>query len=177
LRFRASAEIAIEGMFMDLFLIRHAEAAPLGEGGVTEDSERPLTEMGQRQAAAVGQMLARHDIRLDALVSSPLVRAQQTATILLAKLGKPQPELLTTEELSPGAKPRKLAKFLREVTGERIGLVGHMPHIAVWAGWLIGAKKCQLEFAKAGVACIFCGDMAGKGLGSLQWLVTPEWFG
>ena len=77
----------------------------------------------------------------------------------------------------PSAKPRKLARYLRSKKGERVGLVGHLPHIAEWAGWVIGAKKAQLDLAEAGVAYIACGEMAGKGLGTLQWLVTPAWYG
>jgi phosphohistidine phosphatase len=160
---------------VDLYLIRHAEAQALGERGVTEDSERPLTPIGEQQSAAVGKMFQRRGIVLDKLISSPYVRAQQTANILLRHL-QPAPELETTDALVPNAKPRKLAKFLRSMEGERIGLVGHLPHIGEWAGWLIGAKKAQIDFAKAGVACVACGELPGKGLGTLQWLVTPKWF-
>ena len=161
---------------MDLYLIRHADALALGEGNINEDSERPLSDAGERQSTAVGKMFAKRGIRLDKLIASPLVRAQQTAAILMRELPAPAPELITTDALVPNAKSRKLAKFLRSVTGERIGLVGHLPHLALWAGWLVGAKKSQLSFAKGGVAYVACGEMAGKGLGTLEWLVTPEWF-
>ena len=160
---------------MDLYLIRHADALSLGERGITEDSERSLSGKGESQAAAVGMMLHRRGIALDKVVASPYLRAQQTASILLAQL-QPPPELVTTDALEPDARPRKLAKFLRTLDGTRFGLVGHLPHIAEWAGWLIGAKNAQLAFAKAGVAHISCGEMPGKALGTLCWLVTPEWF-
>ena len=60
--------------------------------------------------------------------------------------------------------------------GEKVGLVGHMPHLGEYAAWLLGNKKAQIDFAKSGVAMISCGEMPGKSLGSLQWLVTPEWY-
>src|SRR5687767_14059112 len=107
---------------MDLYLIRHAEAVPVGERGITEDEERPLTKAGEAQARAVGKALAKQGITFDYVIASPLVRAQQSATILLRQLGK-SAELETTNALSPSAKPRKLAKFLRSITGERIGMV------------------------------------------------------
>ena len=44
------------------------------------------------------------------------------------------------------------------------------------ASWLIGDKSINLEMAKAGAALVTCGDLPSKGLGSLRWLVTPEWF-
>ncbi len=160
---------------MDLYLIRHADAFALGERGVSEDSERALTPTGEMQAAAVGKMFQRRGIVLAKVVTSPYVRAKQTAEILLRHL-KPAPEIAACEDLEPDSKPRKLAKFLGTLKGERIALVGHMPHIAEWAGWLIGSRKAQLDFAKAGVACIRCGEAPAKGLGTLIWLVTPEWF-
>jgi len=160
---------------VDLYLIRHAEAQALGERGITQDGDRPLTPAGEQQAAAVGKMFQRRGIQLDKLVASPYVRAQQTATILLRHL-QPAPTLETTDALLPNAKPRKLSKFLRSLEGERFGLVGHLPHIGEWAGWLIGSKKVQFDLAKAGVAYIACGELPGKGQGTLEWLVTPKWF-
>src|SRR5262249_7895653 len=89
---------------VDLYLIRHAEALALGERGVTDDSERPLTPIGEQQSAAVGKMFQRRGIVLDRLIASPYVRAQQTANILLRHL-QPAPELETTDALVPNAKP------------------------------------------------------------------------
>jgi phosphohistidine phosphatase len=163
-------------ILMDLYLIRHADALALGERGITEDSDRPLSTEGEQQAGLVGKMFAQRGIRLDKLVASPHVRAQQTATLLMREGPQPAPELITSNALLPNAKPRKLAKLLRSLTGDRVGLVGHLPHIAEWAGWLIGAKNAELGFAKAGVAYIACGEFPAKGLGTLEWLVTPEWF-
>jgi phosphohistidine phosphatase len=160
---------------MDLFLIRHADAVPLGERGITEDSDRPLSPAGEAEANKLGEMLARRRIGFDHLLVSPFVRAQQTAAFMLRHL-KPAPAMITTEALVPDAKPRKLAKVLRKLEGERFGLVGHLPHLAEWAGWLIGAKKAQLDFAKTSVASIACGEVPGKGLGVLRWLVSPDWF-
>ncbi len=160
---------------MDLYLIRHADALALGERGVKEDSARPLSAKGETQSAAVGKMLQRRGIELDKLVASPYLRAQQTAQAMLQHL-KPAPELLTCAALVPEAKPRQLAEFLQTVEGKCLGLVGHLPHIALWTGWLIGSKKAQFNFAKAGVAHIAFRDRLDKGLGTLGWLVTPEWF-
>lgn len=160
---------------MDLYLIRHADAVPLGERGITEDSDRPLSAQGEAESIALGQMFARRRIGLDALLVSPLIRAQQTAATLLRHL-QPTPALITTDALLPEATPRKLAKVMRKLEGDRFGLLGHLPHLADWAGWLIGAKKAQLEFTKTGVAYIACGEATGKGLGLLRWLVSPEWY-
>ncbi len=50
-----------------------------------------------------------------------------------------------------------------------------MPDLSLYAGWLIGCKKVEIELAKAGVACIHFDDEADKGAGVLTWLVTPQW--
>lgn len=160
---------------MNLYLIRHAEAVPLGEQGITEDALRPLTPEGERQAAVVGKGLKARGIRLDKLVTSPLVRARQTVEILLRHWTGHAPEVMVSEALIPDVRPKKLARFLRNLDAEHIGLVGHNPQFNIIASWLIGSKKAQIDIAKAGVAYIPCENSAGRGLGTLEWLVTPEW--
>src|SRR5438093_13741629 len=147
---------------MELFLIRHAEAVALGERGITDDALRPLTEKGEQQSQRVAEGLRRRDIQLDKLVTSPLVRARQTADIILKYWNGPVPELVEWDGLAD-IRPRKLARFLLKQSGERIGLVGHAPSINDFCGWLIGNKKAQIDIAKAGVAHLSCESVAGKG--------------
>jgi phosphohistidine phosphatase len=160
---------------MDLFLIRHAEATPLGEEGVLDDAGRPLTPAGRERCKTLAKALQRIGVRLDCLASSPLLRAQQTAEELHAHWGEPRPVLDVCPALAPGAKPRKLARYLWKKSAGSIALVGHMPDLAEYAAWLIGSKKAQLELAKAGAARIECDKLPAKGSGTLTWLVTPEW--
>jgi phosphohistidine phosphatase len=162
---------------VDLFLIRHADALALGERGITEDAERPLSEKGEQQCAVAAKGLARAGVRLDRLYTSPLLRARQTADLLVAAWASAGLAVETCEELEPNTKPRKLSRFLLKQPGERVGLVGHMPHLADVAAWLIGSKKAQIEIAKSGVVCLTCGDAPGKGMATLQWVVTPAWYG
>ena len=161
---------------MDLYLIRHADALALGERGVTEDAERPLSEKGEEQANAAAKALKKHGVELDRLYASPLLRARQTADILVKSWSSGVLAVETCDALEPGSKPRKLSRFLLKQEGEHIGLVGHMPHLAELAAWLIGGKKSQIEIAKSGVLCLHFGDATGKGLAELQWLVTPAWY-
>ncbi len=161
---------------MELYLIRHAEALDLGVQGITTDEERPLSEKGKRQAKAAARALQARGVVLDRLYASPLVRTQQTAEILVRVWARPDLAMETANLLAPGGKPRKLSKFLINSGGAKIGLVGHMPDLADYAAWLIGAREAQIDMAKAGAALVTFGDAPGKGLGTLQWLVTPEWF-
>ena len=160
---------------MDVYLIRHADAAPLGEKGTTDDAERPLTPEGVQQAKVVAAGLQARGVRLTQLISSPLLRAQQTAEYIQNSWEGPAPELRLCDDLAPGGKLKRLGRLLRKSGAEAVGLVGHQPDIGRIAGWLIGDRKVQIDFAKGGVACIHCVDGADKGLGTLIWLVTPEW--
>lgn len=161
---------------MELYLIRHAEAVELGEQGITTDEERPLTSKGERQAEDAARALRSRGVVLDTLLTSPLVRARQTADILQRVWDQPTSFVQVCDELSPGVKMRKLSKALMKMEAERVGLVGHMPQLGDFTAWLLGEKSVQIDLAKAGVALVVCGDAPGKGLGSLQWLVTPEWY-
>ncbi|HEY7425292.1 MAG TPA: phosphohistidine phosphatase SixA [Gemmataceae bacterium] len=160
---------------MDLYIIRHADAQPLGKGGIEDDAERPLTTEGQAQCGPLAAALQRQGVRLERVVTSPLLRARQTAEGLLKHLKSPAPELHTCDHLAPGGKRRKLTRFLRGLGVQSLAIVGHMPDLNDYAGWLIGSKKAQVDLAKAGIACVHFEDEPDKGAGVLTWLVTPQW--
>ena len=102
---------AIEGRTLQVFLIRHSDAIPLGEQGITSDETRPLSEVGNAQAKTIGKALQHHGFAFDKLLSSPLVRAVQTAEHL-ALAWSPVPEIELWPELAPGLKPHRLSKEL-----------------------------------------------------------------
>jgi phosphohistidine phosphatase len=98
-----------------LLIVRHAEAAP-GE----PDELRPLTTEGREHARALGERLRREGVAPDAVVTSPLLRARETAAALA--LGEPEVD----QRLAPGASPDDVrdAAFGR---GETVVVVGHQP--------------------------------------------------
>jgi phosphohistidine phosphatase len=160
---------------MRLYLIRHADAAPLGEHGILADEDRPLTDLGQTQCQTLAAALQKHDVKLDRIVSSPLLRARQTAEGLRKHWDSPLREIVLCEDLGPGGKPKKLSRFVRDLQVESVALVGHIPDISEYLTWLAGSKKAQIPLDKAGTACLECHDDLGKGDGVLIWLVTPAW--
>ena len=160
---------------MDLYLIRHADAVSVGEG-VASDEERPLSAKGRDQSKALAGALQRQDVCLGTILTSPLVRARQTAEGMLESWNGPRPKLLESEHLEPGFRPKQLASYLNELKAKGVALVGHQPDMSAWAAWLIGSNKAQLDFAKAGTAYIICGDEIRKGAGTLVWLVTADWY-
>ncbi len=170
---------------MWLYLIRHAEAVPMG-GGIRRDFDRPLTEAGRRDAQALARSLQRRSFPVDAIVTSPLVRAYQTAEEIAAiLLAGSRP--LTCDELSGEQwRPAKLSRVLAEaaVMGPRqpsrsdkaVAAVGHMPHLAHYLDWLLGLERSPLSLAKAAIACVRCDAEPRRGGGELVWLVTPVWY-
>jgi phosphohistidine phosphatase len=162
---------------VNLYIIRHAEAVPLTAGGVNDDADRPLTERGHAQSRAVAAMLRRHNVPLDVILTSPLLRSRQTAQGVHDHGSEPRPAIQVCDELAPDVRPKKLARALRKLGGKtNVALVGHMPDLAVHLAWLIGGKRAQLGLDKAGVACVASPDPPDKGTGKLVWLVTPDWF-
>jgi phosphohistidine phosphatase SixA len=99
-----------------LFVVRHAEAAP-GE----PDDLRPLTDAGRAAAQALGERLAAEG--LDAIVSSPLLRARETAGALARAAGL---EPATDERLAPGATADDV-RALAQAAGDTVVVVGHQP--------------------------------------------------
>jgi phosphohistidine phosphatase len=162
---------------MDLYLIRHADALPVEAANTGSDAERPLSAAGQDQARALADGLCRRGVRLQYLVTSPLVRAQQTAEGVRTRWSEEEgvPEVRVCDDLAPGGKRKRLIRFLGGLGAEAVGLVGHQPDLGEFAGWLLGHRKKPLDLAKAGVALIRCENGPGKGRGTLVWMVTPDW--
>ncbi|WP_439623454.1 SixA phosphatase family protein [Gemmata sp.] len=169
---------------MWLYLIRHAEAEPLG-GALTRDFDRPLTAAGRAQSRALAAAFARRGVVIDTLAASPLVRAHQTAAELLG-VWAPGTRPVTCDDLAIGSlRAARLTVRLAELpaAGPRlparedkaVAAVGHMPDLGAYLEWLTGAATGTVRFAKAGAACVHLRGDLGRGCGVLEWLVTPEW--
>jgi phosphohistidine phosphatase len=160
---------------MNLYLVRHADALPVGEQGITVDEDRPLSEEGLRQARLLAQGVKRLGISLTQILTSPLRRAAQTAEELARILQIPASSVETCEQLGPGQSSKKLGKHLLKLETDNLLLVGHEPDLGQHTAWLIGSKKARVDFVKAGIAFVECDAVPQKGAGALRWLVTPKW--
>jgi phosphohistidine phosphatase len=126
-----------------LWLLRHADAAPAAEG--QPDAERVLTEKGRRQARTAGAALAVLGVELDACLSSPRLRALETATLACAPLGV---DVHVTAELDGGDfDPERVAAGF----GEQVLLVGHNPDFPRAVYVLTGAR---VRFKKGALAAV-----------------------
>lgn len=170
---------------MLLYLIRHAEAEVIGSGGTVRDFDRPLTQRGRERTRTLAEAMAKRGLVVDALAASPLVRAHQTAVELLAVLS-PGIRPVTCDDLAINQlKPGRLSDFLAHLppSGDRtptreekaVVAVGHMPDLAAYLEWLLGAASGSMHVAKAGAACVRFPEEPARAAGQLQWLLTPEW--
>ena len=162
---------------MKLILVRHAEAAEIGTAGAETDFNRPLTDLGRRQAQALAAAFTAQGIVPAVVLPSPLVRAVQTAEPLLGLVVEPDHAPETCELLSPeGYGPKRLSKYLSRFEAGPVVLVGHNPSISDYTRWLLNGEIGTVEMDKGAAALFDCPDGPGKGAGVLRWLVSPEWF-
>ncbi len=156
-----------------LYLVRHAIAADRSDKW-PDDTERPLTHGGAARMREVVKGLAALEVEPDVIVSSPLVRAVETAEILVKGL-KSTPKLVTAPALAPGGSTSAIANALASVgKGQSIAVVGHEPGLGELAAWLVGARR-PLPFKKGGVCQIDLAEWppVARG-GTLMWLATPK---
>jgi len=155
-----------------IYVIRHAIAADRGEQW-PDDTRRPLTHEGIARMRAVVAGLRAMDVTFDAVLTSPLSRARQTAKLLIADL-EPEPPIIETPELAPGHPPAEIAKALAaERARTSLALVGHEPDLGELAAWMIGART-PLAFKKGGVCCIEFAGRVRAGAGVLHWMALPK---
>lgn len=136
---------------MDLFFVRHGQAEDYGPNG--SDEGRRLTDKGHKQAAAVGQLLSQLDWVPDLVITSPLVRARETAAGLIATSGITG-DAVVQEWLGFGMVPREVMSELATLPEEieRVVLVGHEPTFSGMMSWLLGAETGDIEVKKASIA-------------------------
>ena len=158
-----------------VILLRHGQTDENLNGKISGQGPVPLNTRGQEQARLAAEVLA--TLGVTHIFSSPVVRARQTADLLVQHLRQSDLTVEECDALAPGGSSKKLAKALRQLQAEHVALVGHEPDLGQHTAWLIGSKRANIGFAKAGVACVACDDSLRKGAGSLLWLVTPDWLG
>ena len=164
---------AVQGV--QIYIMRHGIATMRGADRSIDDSERTLTPRGRSKCKQIGKGLARLGVTLDWIVTSPLVRASETAQIMAESLGAEIP-MDFCEALRPGEPPEKLLRFLKQQSQrKRILVVGHEPDLSILAGRLIGAdRNAGLAFKKGGCCLVLCDQLSLKMPGRLLWWMTPR---
>ena len=158
---------------IELYLVRHAIAAERGPR-YPDDRLRPLTPAGTKKFGDSVKGLIKMDVAVDFMLTSPLVRARDTAIILAAGL-KPKPPVAEIEALAPGGRPQALNDAIKTHAKKyrRIALVGHEPDLGELAARLIGARG-NVAFRKGGICLIETDGATPAGPGTLRWMLTPR---
>ena len=160
---------------MKIYLIRHSNAVDPGTPGYEDDSLRPLTEKGRDKMKDIAFALKELDVRPDLIVSSPYIRAQQTAEIL-AKVLKYKQELAFSDALVPmGNADNIIGEINEKYSVDELVLVGHEPCLSVLIGTLTaGNPELAINLKNGGVCCLSSDDLHTERKAVLEWLLTPK---
>ncbi len=155
-----------------LVLIRHGIAEP--SSPTTPEAERRLTREGKMKTQRAMRGLSSICPQLDIVLSSPLVRARETAEILAEEI---RCEVETCPALAPGQALRALRADLAERSCARsLALVGHEPDLGEFASYMLTGdeKAAPLHFRKAGVATFEVASLSDLRPAILRWFLTPS---
>jgi phosphohistidine phosphatase len=153
---------------MELYFLRHGAAAQRGEWE-GDDALRPLTDAGREDVARMAGLLARLAPPIHAVVTSPYLRASETAEIVAQHLDL-QDKVVQDERLEPGFDAGRLAKVIKKFSeANALVLVGHEPDFSTTIGELTGGR---VVMKKGGMACVETADASLK-KAVLVWLVQP----
>lgn len=153
---------------MRLYLLRHGPAEDAADAS-SESPPRQLTQEGAEQVRRFAGRLAHTGLTVEAVLSSPLTRAAQTAEIVVQALRPPEP-LQLDQRLAPGFAIERLEELLAEHDGDDLLLVGHEPDFSDLVESLTGGRVSMSETGLARVDI----DRTRPPSGVLAWLVTPR---
>ena len=154
---------------LQLYLLRHADAGD-PDRWQGPDAARPLSDKGRRQAERLGRFLAASEFAADAFITSPKVRAHETAELVASALGI---AISLDERLAVGFGFRDIEAILAAAgSPRRAVLVGHDPDFSEILSSLAGAPG--LGMRKGAMARLDIEDLLAPGAGTLRWLVSPE---
>jgi phosphohistidine phosphatase len=158
-----------EGM-MILYFLRH-ELADNRSDWTGDDRKRPLTKEGKERMSRSARTLAALDLKLDAILTSPLTRARQTAEIAAQEL-ELEDRLVEDGRLGPGFGVEAISEIVKEYPkAKALLLVGHEPDFSNTVSALTGGS--EIVFKKGGLSRVDLDDMSGL-RGQLVWLIPPK---
>jgi phosphohistidine phosphatase len=155
---------------MQIYFLRHANA---GEPKLnpSKDEKRPLDKLGVEQSHDVGRALAALNITVDAIVTSPLRRATQTASVVANEIDF-EGRVTLDDALRPGATYDQFQELLhRHSRKEAIMVVGHNPTMTEFLNTLLGAAPHSVELKKGAIARV---EKEGRKAAVLKWCMPPK---
>ncbi len=159
---------------MQLYIVRHGIAIDREDPKCPPDPERYLTEEGVEKTTQVAQGVAALGIAGDLFLTSPYVRAVQTAEIFARALDYAKQKIRRTDMLLPGAEPSHIFRELaRDKQASSVFLFGHAPQLDDVIATALGSKKHLTALKKAGVALVELKRVSPP-IGVLGWLSIPK---
>src|SRR5689334_19063625 len=156
---------------MIIFFLRHASAGQ-HVANTKKDERRPLDETGIEQCGYIGRALVAMDVQVDLIVSSPLKRSAQTASLVANEMGY-EGKLLFDDGLRPQATFADFRKLLdKYAKQDSLMVVGHNPNLSEFLGRVIseGACEASVDLKKGAVARV----ETSRNAGALHWCITPK---
>jgi phosphohistidine phosphatase len=156
---------------MNLYLIRHAIAEEETSSG--EDSQRELTDKGAKKMRLIAKGLRTLGVDFDLIVSSPYIRAVQTAEIL-SEVFKKKKFVLSDHLMPMGDIDLLIAEINEKYSVNSLAIVGHEPYLSTFVSLLTtGGTPIEMTFKKGGVCHLSTDDMHHTRKATLEWLLTP----
>ncbi len=161
---------------MNIYILRHGIAVDRGDRGYDKDSERPLTPEGERKLQLIGEAMEKLELRFDLILTSPYVRARQTAEAVAEVLGA-RKKIELSDALTPGGSTQQLVELLNRLRPppEDVLLVGHEPYLSGLVSLLLAGREGFPVVLKKGGLCKLTTDSLKHGrCAALEWLLTPK---
>jgi phosphohistidine phosphatase len=165
---------------MNFYILRHGIAQEMGMPGMDKDSERELVPEGRRKLRKIAAAMNALDLSLDVILTSPYVRAEQTAWTVAEAFGmKAKVEL--TDDLTPSGSMRDLIAAIngRKPAPADVLLVGHEPYLSELISLLVsgGGDGISVVLKKGGFCRLSVQTLKYGRCASLEWLLTPKQMG
>lgn len=161
---------------MDLYVLRHGIAVERGTAGYDVDAERPLTADGKKKMRQIANAMKAMDLSFDLILSSPYVRAKQTAEIVAGVL-MVEKNLELSLNLEPEGSFQHLVNELREcyATRRSVLLIGHEPQMSQAISiFLAGTDGVLIVMKKGGLCKLKINDLIPGRCAELDWFLTPR---
>jgi phosphohistidine phosphatase len=156
---------------MILYLVRHGIAVDRTDPKSPAEPERPLTAKGVQKSRQAALGLKELGVKPDLILTSPYVRAAQTAEIFAEALGVSQEKIRACEALKPAGNPSDVVKEAARLRAKEAMCFGHAPHLDQMISQLAGARGTFTALKKVGVACM---EQGAGGRWELLWILTPK---
>ena len=159
---------------MELYIVRHGIAIDREDPKSPPDPDRYLTEEGIKKTKQIAEAVANLGIEPELLISSPYVRAMQTAEIFATALEYPKQKIRRSDLLLPGTEP---TLFYKELAKDKASAIvfcfGHAPHLDDLVAAGLGSKHHLTALKKAGIAALELKRISPPS-GEILWLATPK---